>query len=82
VEWDWELPAVTVAGLLLGATLLVIATRRTTTQPLELRARTVAIAAATVLAFLALLGLMSHAVPAAATTAGNGDRGGETNLSR
>jgi hypothetical protein len=82
VEWDWELPAVTVAGLLLGATLLVIATRRTTTQPLELRARTVAIAASTVLAFLALLGLMSHAVPAAATAAGNGDRGGETNLSR
>jgi len=82
VEWDWELPAVTVAGLLLGAALLVIATRRTATQPLELRARTVGIAAAILLAVLALLGLLSNTVPAAATAAGNGGRGGETNLSR
>jgi hypothetical protein len=79
VEWDWELPAVSTAGLLLGGTLLVLATRHATTQPLKTRTRTVAIAAATLLAFLALLGLMSHTLPAA-TAAGDGGRVGETNL--
>lgn len=81
VEWDWELPAVSTAGLLLGGTLLVLATRHTTTQPLGARARTVAIAAATLLAFLALLGLMNHTLPGATATGGGG-RIGETNLSR
>jgi hypothetical protein len=68
VEWDWELPAVTTAGLLLGGAVLVLATRRGTT-PLGTRMRTAAIAATTVLALLALLGLLSHTLPAA-TAAG------------
>ncbi len=68
VEWDWELPAVTTAGLLLGSAVLVLATRHGT-NPLGTRMRTAAIAAATILALLALLGLLSHTLPAA-TAAG------------
>jgi hypothetical protein len=69
VEWDWELPAVTTAGLLLGGTLLVLATERASTPPLGSRTRTAAIAVAILLALLALLGLRSHALPAATAAA-------------
>jgi O-Antigen ligase len=68
VEWDWELPAVTAAGLLLGGAVLVLGTRHGI-KPLGPRMRTAAIAAVTALALLALLGLWSHTLPAA-TAAG------------
>jgi len=65
VEWDWELPAVTTAGLLLGGALLVLATPATA-RPLGARTRVATIAVAIVCAFLALFGLASHTLPAAA----------------
>jgi hypothetical protein len=65
VEWDWELPAVTTAGLLLGGALLVLATPATA-RPLGARTRVATIGVAIVCAFLALFGLASHTLPAAA----------------
>jgi hypothetical protein len=69
VEWDWELPAVTASGILLGGTLLVLGTRHASTRPLTPRVRTAATAVAILFALLALLGLLSHTSPAA-TAAG------------
>jgi O-antigen ligase len=51
VDWDWEMPAVTLAGLFCGASVLV-ATRPAAVRPLTRRARTALAVAA--LAFAAL----------------------------
>jgi hypothetical protein len=59
VDWDWELPAVTLAALLCGASILLFGRRWTPPQPLSLPTRvvgTAAAAAAAVFAAIALLG--------------------------
>ena len=68
VDWDWEMPAVTASAVAVGASLLV-ATRRET-GPLPDRVRLAAAALAVVLAVVALVGLASGAVPAAAAPGG------------
>jgi O-antigen ligase/polysaccharide polymerase Wzy-like membrane protein len=68
VDWDWEMPAVTVSALAVGASLLVPA--RPETRPLGGGLRLAAAALAVMLAVLALLGLASGAVPAAAAPPG------------
>jgi hypothetical protein len=68
VDWDWEMPAVTVSALAIGASLLVLTRRET--GPLGGGVRYAAAALAVVLAVLALLGLASGAVPAAAAPVG------------
>jgi O-antigen ligase len=63
VDWDWEMPAVVLAGLSCGAAVLLAG--RDDPAPLRPRARAVALAAALVLGACALVGLRSHAVPGA-----------------
>lgn len=59
VDWDWELPAVTLTGLLCGASILLVGRRWAPPRPLSLPTRllgaTAAVAAAT-FAAIALLG--------------------------
>jgi hypothetical protein len=55
VDWDWELPAVTLTGLLCGASLLLMARRWRPPQPLSAPARfSVALAAVLVAGFAAI----------------------------
>ena len=68
VDWDWEMPAVTVSAVAIGASLLVMT--RPETTPLTDRLRLAVAAFAVALAVLALLGLASSTVPAAAAPAG------------
>lgn len=68
VDWDWEMAAVTASAVAIGASLLAV-TRRETAS-LTARVRLVVAAFAVVLAVLALLGLASGAVPAAAARLG------------
>ena len=68
VDWDWEMPAVTAAAVAIGGSLLVIARREAVPLPQRLRFAVAALAVG--LAVLALLGLRSGAVPAAAAPLG------------
>jgi hypothetical protein len=61
LDWDWEMPAVTLAAVLLGGTLLLPQRGRALSE----RERYALAAAAVVLALAALLGLRSGAVPGA-----------------
>lgn len=62
VDWDWELPAVTLAGLLCAATILVAARRTTSSGPAPLPqvARWCVAGAAVVVAALATVGLIGN----------------------
>ncbi|HEY3543592.1 MAG TPA: O-antigen ligase family protein [Gaiellaceae bacterium] len=68
VDWDWEMPVVPVAAVLIGGSLLVRA--RLQVRPLDDSLRLAAAIAAVALAALALLGLRSPNVPAAAAPEG------------
>jgi hypothetical protein len=65
VDWDWELPAVTMAGLLIGATLLI--ERRRTHSPIRLRpwARGALLAVLVPLFIFAGAGLLGNSAAAA-----------------
>jgi O-antigen ligase len=67
VDWDWELPAVVVAGL---ACLAAVCAARTTDddEPVPRLARLAAVAAAVALGLGAIAGTASHAEPSAAET--------------
>jgi O-antigen ligase len=54
IDWDWEMPAVTLAGLFCGAAMLV-ATRKHDVRPLRRRARLALAAASLALAAIALI---------------------------
>jgi len=60
VDWDWELTAVTLAGLLCGASLLVFARRWADPSPLHPKTRYVAAAAAVAAALLATVTLLGN----------------------
>jgi O-Antigen ligase len=62
LDWDWEMPAVTLAGVLLGGTLLLPQRGRALPE----RTRFAIAAVAVALALAALVGLRSDAVPGAA----------------
>jgi len=66
VDWDWEMPAVTASAVAIGGSLVVVA--GPITRPLSNRLRLALAVFAVVLAVLALLGLTSSAVPAAAAS--------------
>jgi hypothetical protein len=68
VDWDWEMPAVTVSAVAVGASLLVLT--RQEARSLGGGLRLAAAALAVLLAVLSLLGLASGAVPAAAAPLG------------
>jgi hypothetical protein len=62
LDWDWEMPAVTLAGVLLGGSLLLPQRGRELSE----RTRIALAAAAVALALAALVGLRSGAVPGGA----------------
>jgi O-antigen ligase len=65
LDWDWELPAVTVAGLACLAAVL-LAGRHERTEPLPRLARTAGLACALALGLAAVAGTVSGAQPSAA----------------
>jgi O-antigen ligase len=69
IDWDWEMPAVTLLGLFCGAALLLAARSRSAPVHLPLLARGVAVAAAVVLAAFAFVGLVGNRALSAATAA-------------
>jgi O-antigen ligase len=61
VDWDWEVPAVTVAALLVGVGLVAAARREDDARPgLNVATRAAGVAAAIVVAGVAILGLLSN----------------------
>jgi hypothetical protein len=69
VDWDWELTAVTLAGLLCGASLLVFARRWADPSPLHPKTRYVAAAAAVAAALLATVTLLGNSALSRSETA-------------
>jgi hypothetical protein len=59
VDWDWELPAVTLAGLLCGASILLFA-RRSSPPPLSTPTRFVAASVAVVIAGFGAIALLGN----------------------
>jgi O-Antigen ligase len=73
VDWDWQLPAVTLAALFCG-TALVVAARRSALSPMHPRVRLLLLAAVLVAATLAFVGLRGNqAVAASQHAAQKGD---------
>jgi hypothetical protein len=74
VDWDWQMPAVTLAALFTGAA-LIVAARRAATGSFETRGRLLALAGMLALAALAFVGLRGNqaiaAAERAATSGGN-----------
>jgi hypothetical protein len=66
VDWDWEMPAVTLPALALGAAVVILARRPSSARAAEPRLRFALAAAAVLVAVASLLGLRSNAQPAAA----------------
>ena len=61
IDWDWEMPAVTLAALFCGAALLVAGRRPGSGAATSLRFRLAAVAAILPIAALALVGLVANA---------------------
>jgi hypothetical protein len=77
VDWDWEIPAVTLTALMCGGAILLTGRRDGGTRPLSLPVRGVAVAATVLVGALAAIGLVGNsAVRAsdAARRAGDWDR--------
>jgi hypothetical protein len=68
VDWDWEMTAVTLAGLFVGGA-LVVAARPARTRPLAAPARWAALAAGLALAGCAVVGLIGNGAIGASATA-------------
>jgi O-antigen ligase len=71
-DWDWELPAVTLAGLCCAAVLLVLA-QRGPLQPVNRTTRVAVVAAAALLGLLALAALAGNAALGAASASLDAD---------
>jgi O-antigen ligase len=69
IDWDWEMPAVTLLGLFCGAAMLLAARSRSAPVHLPPFARGVAVAAAVVLAAFAFVGLLGNRALSAANAA-------------
>jgi O-antigen ligase len=74
LDWDWEMPAVVVAGLCCGAA--AAASNLGPQRPLGRAARAAVLAAALVLGGCAIAGARSHAVPGAAAETKKAPLGG------
>jgi hypothetical protein len=73
IDWDWELTAVTLAGLLCGASMLLAARSRSRPIRLHTGSRAIGIGLALVLAAYAFVGLLGNrALSAADAAAGSG----------
>jgi tetratricopeptide (TPR) repeat protein len=74
VDWDWEVTAVTLTGLLCGIALLAAARRERSARPLAAPLRFGAVGAVAALAALALVGLVGNlALAASSHAAARGD---------
>jgi O-Antigen ligase len=69
VDWDWELPAVTLAGLLCGASILLAMRRWRTAKPLSPSARFAVATIAVATAGFATIGLLGNAALSRSATA-------------
>jgi O-antigen ligase len=69
VDWDWELPAVTLAGLFCGGLLVVLARRDADVVVLDRRWRTPLLAPVIALLAVSFVGLIGNRAEAAARTA-------------
>lgn len=78
LDWDWEMPAVVVAGLGCGAGLLAARPARAAALPRVPRA--VVVTAALVLAGCAIAGARSHTVPSADAASGRASAAGPPTL--
>jgi tetratricopeptide (TPR) repeat protein len=75
VDWDWELPAVTLAGLLCGAAILLAARRSAAPEPLSAPARWVLAGGVVVAAAFATVALIGNtALSRSATAREHGDQ--------
>ncbi len=69
VDWDWELPAVTLAGLFCGAAILVAGRRYSNSRPISSAARWGAVAATVVVATFTAIGLIGNSALSASNSA-------------
>jgi hypothetical protein len=71
VDWDWELPAVTLTALACGAAILVAARGEHSTFALSMRIRVSALALALALGALVVVGLVGNTATSSASNAAN-----------
>jgi hypothetical protein len=69
VDWDWEMPALTIAGLLCGVAIMVVARSNPEGRPLTKPVRIGAVTAIAVVAALAFVGLMGNLAIASSNNA-------------
>ena len=69
VDWDWEMPALTIAGLLCGVAIMVVARSNPEGRPLTKRVRIGAVTAIAVVAAFAFVGLMGNLAIASSNNA-------------
>jgi hypothetical protein len=69
VDWDWELSAITLAGLACGTVILVGGRSAATARPMSARLRWGGVAAAAIVAVFATIGLVGNSSLAASTSA-------------
>jgi tetratricopeptide (TPR) repeat protein len=69
VDWDWELPAVTLAALLCGASILLFGRRWTPPRPLSFPTRLLAAGAAVAAALFAAIALLGNSALSRSETA-------------
>ena len=69
VDWDWEMPALTIAGLLCGVAIMVVARSNPAGRPLTKRIRIGAVTAIAAVAAFAFVGLMGNLAVAASNNA-------------
>ena len=69
VDWDWELPAVTLAGLLCGASILLFGRRWTPPRPLSFPTRLLGAVAAVAAALFAAIALLGNSALSRSETA-------------
>ena len=77
VDWDWEVPAVMVAGLLCGGAILLVGRRARTPLELGVPMRALAVGGAVLIGAFAAVGLVgNHALAASDAARGRGDWAG------
>jgi O-antigen ligase len=71
VDWDWEMPAVTLTALFCGLALLALARRERKPQPLRPKVRMAALGGTAVLVGFVLLGLLGNSAISASSQSAN-----------
>ncbi|OAI55577.1 hypothetical protein AYO48_03380 [Gaiella sp. SCGC AG-212-M14] len=74
VDWDWEMPAVSLPALFCGVAILVVARTDSDRRMLSFRTRTIAVVAALGLATFAFIGLMGNLAIASSNSAASASK--------